>query len=1134
VHAILGDERAADRATVGPDLFQIELRIADGNSTLAGECSRCAQTFGPCPHVAVLAVDLASSAELRNALLAGASTGAAAERAPEIRFAVDAELRFDGALGAWLAPAAEGVRVEISASPFAEVDPYGGRAYGEHLDPASARVLSVVVRRTGERKLLASREIAPRSRERVSFGARDRRVLEYTRDRVSGKKAVYALGVEASLTIEAMRTHGGVFSDGFKGLLDFRTPTVRPTIALVSPGKPGSNSPFDTLSAEWVADGGALRIPFAEAAFFPGPFPFVWTKSGAIYRVARDVDLDLAAQLERASVLVIPRGRLRDAGTRLLRAARGRGIELPAHETFGLPPTETPKIVLRLVGEPLDVTGDLLAVYRAREVPLYPVDGVGSEDGRDLDDEARARAHVTAAGLVESWPAEDAGAADDARVAVEGERAIAFWQEGLLTLRAATNPAVDVELSDRLARVRVGAPLKGRVHVVLEGNWLKTKLEFRSDEIPAEIDEVRAALGRKQRWVALSDGTLARISSSIESLADEAAAVLNGAEGRLPAHQLGRLDRWIEENDGRIDAAVERLRGRLRAMAVAAEPTMPRGLEGTLRPYQKLGLAWLQFLQALGAGGILADDMGLGKTITTLAFLLQRKEAEGAAPSLVVCPTSVATNWLREAARFTPGLRVRLHHGPGRGRGGQPIADADLVVTTYALLRRDLDALAAVPFRCAVLDEAQNIKNSDSATTRAAGRLDASMRLALSGTPIENRLRELWSLASFANPGILGTARAFETRFERPIATDRGSPLAAELRAVVRPFLLRRTKDDVLRELPPKTEIDRIVTLSGTDRRIYDALAHTLRAGVRKDIEKRGGLGALSVFTALTRLRQMACDPRLVDARLGRDGGESAKREAFLDLVRELVAEGRRALVFSQFVELLTLWRRDLDAEKIGYEYLDGKSTKRDEIVRRFQEGTAPLFLISLKAGGAGLNLTGADTVIHCDPWWNPAVEDQATDRAHRIGQEKPVTVVRLVTRGTIEEKMLSLKAKKRELTQVVIGDDAGALEGLTEADIQTLLGGADPPEEDDDDDQATADRLPTDLLATATKVLDPDFDALVVEVKWWLASTGSFATELASITDIPVPFANCLANGDPFPCSRAVATRIRTRLQAW
>jgi hypothetical protein len=812
-------------------------------------------------------------------------------------------------------------------------------------------------------------------------------------------------------------------------------------------------------------------------------------------------------------------------------------------------------MVLRLAGEPLDVRGELVAIYRGRTLSIGSESGEGAaggsstqemkdmQEGRDLDGEARARAHLDRAGLLraglrsgERDPDDEPGPAEG--ITVSGEAAVAFWQSGLSALRAAEDPKIDVELTERLAQVRVGMPIVARVHVALEGDWLKARLEFSADELAVELAAVRAALARNQRWVALSSGTLTRISESIAALADEAEGVMNGAEGKLPAHQLGRLDRWLEENDGRMDAAIAGLRKRLRALAVAAEPEMPRGLRATLRPYQLLGLAWLQFLQALGAGGILADDMGLGKTIMTLAFLLGRKQREGRAPSLVVCPTSVATNWIREAKRFTPSLRVLFLHGPARDHAA--IAKYDLVVTTYALLRQDIDDLAAVPLRCVVLDEAQNIKNADSATTRAANRLKAAMRLALSGTPVENRLGELWSLASFVNPGILGGVRAFEKRFEKPIVADRGAPAAAELRAIVRPFLLRRTKDDVLRDLPPKTEIDRFVTLHEADKKMYDALAHTLREAVAKDIERRGlPASSLGVFTALTRLRQMACDPRLIEGgmRGDRAGGDadladlpSAKRGAFRDLVRELVAEGRRALVFSQFVQLLTLWRRDLDDEKIPYEYLDGATVHRDAVVDRFQKGSAPLFLISLKAGGAGLNLTAADTVIHCDPWWNPAVEDQATDRAHRIGQDKPVTVVRLVARGTIEEKILSLKAKKRELTQAVIGDDARALQGLTEEDVQTLLGDADVGV--DADEIAGAADAPDDLLADGRRALDPEFDILVAEARQWIRTTGRSEAQLAMLVDIPGPHAARLANGRPFPCSRAVADRIRQRLR--
>jgi superfamily II DNA or RNA helicase len=1154
--SLFGDDAFGRRAPAASGAFHVELRVGGGHGALAGGCSHCAQVFGPCVHVTILAVDLCRSAPLRSALFGGQSTAEAAARAPGVRAALRAELDFDRALAAWVSPSADALAVEIAASPFAEGEVDVGRAYGDRREETHAPSLSVVVRRAGERKLLAAREITPPLR----FGGRDRRVLEHTRDRGTGRKAAYAVGTDASLVIEAMRAHGGIFAAGYKGLLDFRSSVVRPTLAL---GRAGGAGPrdggagedtgedagveapsIDALTAFWAADDGATRIAFEDSVFFPGPFGYVWTRAGAIYPVARDVDPDFARQLAEAPVLLVPLGKLQDAGARLLRATRGRGVVLPTHEAFGLPPLETPRMVLRLAGEPLDITGELVAIYRARTVCLVGSDFAGappggvSEDGRDLEYEVRARRHVERAGLVSRGPGDEGLPVE--RLALAGEEAVIFWQSGLVALRAADDPRVEVELSERLARVRVGPPLSGRVHIALEGDWLDTRLAFASADLPVELDAIRAALARKHRWVALSDGTLSRISAAIESLADEAAEVMDSeAHARLPVHQLGRLDRWIEENDGTVDARVEVLRRRLRALAVAAEPDMPRGFRATLRPYQRLGLAWLQFLQALGAGGILADDMGLGKTIMALAFLLRRKQSEGAAPNLVVCPTSVATNWLREAKRFAPGLRMLLLHGPARDPGA--ITRHDIVVTTYALLRRDLDVLRAIRFRCVVLDEAQNIKNADSATARAANRLDASMRLALSGTPVENRLRELWSLSSFVNPGILGTSRAFETRFERPIATDRTSPVAAELRAIVRPFLLRRTKDDVLPDLPPKIEVDRVVTLHDSDKRMYDALAHTLRASVARDIEKRGmGQSSLSVFTALTRLRQMACDPRLVDASLGvtAGAGPSAKRGAFLDLVRELVAEGRRALVFSQFVQLLTLWRRDLDAEEIAYEYLDGSTTRRDEAIARFQDGTAPLFLISLKAGGAGLNLTAADTVIHCDPWWNPAVEDQATDRAHRIGQAKQVTVVRLIARGTIEEKILSLKAKKRELTKAVIGDDARALEGLTEEDVRTLLGDAADEGDDDTTDRDAADAppraSPADALATARRVLDPEFHVLVEQAREWLATTGRPEAQLAATVDIPTAYAARLARGEPFPCSRAVADRIRRNLRAY
>jgi SNF2 family DNA or RNA helicase len=458
-------------------------------------------------------------------------------------------------------------------------------------------------------------------------------------------------------------------------------------------------------------------------------------------------------------------------------------------------------------------------------------------------------------------------------------------------------------------------------------------------------------------------------------------------------------------------------------------------------------VAWLQFLDELGAGGLLADDMGLGKTLTALALLLWRKERDGAAPSLVVAPTSVAGNWVREAARFAPDLSVLLYHGAARERDASALARAVVVVTTYALLRRDVAMLASVRFRYAVLDEAQSIKNAAAQSAQAARELDAERRLALSGTPVENHLGELWALMDFANPAMLGSARDFAARYEKPVTADPRSPAAERLRALVRPFILRRTKRDVLAELPPKQEIDQLCAMTPAQRRLYDALS----AAALRDVEERiasVGLAraGLSVLTALLRLRQAACDPRLVDAAL--PAAASAKREAFLGLVESVAREGRRVLVFSQFTELLGLWRKDLDAMGVAYEYLDGATRDRDGAVARFQSGAAPAFLISLKAGGTGLNLTAADTVIHCDPWWNPAAEAQATDRAHRMGQARAVTVYRLIAKGTLEERIVALKDRKRALAEAVVAEDAGALKGLSEDDVRTLLGGAEADED--------------------------------------------------------------------------------------
>ncbi len=456
----------------------------------------------------------------------------------------------------------------------------------------------------------------------------------------------------------------------------------------------------------------------------------------------------------------------------------------------------------------------------------------------------------------------------------------------------------------------------------------------------------------------------------------------------------------------------------------------PSGLPAAaakLRDYQKAGLGWLDFLRETGTHGILADDMGLGKTRHALVHLLHEKhQGRLEKPALVVAPTSVLGNWVREAKAETPGLRVHSHHGTERERNWQAAQTADVVVTSYPLLHRDIDLLAGVDWGFTILDEAQLIKNPRSLTARAARRLRAERRLCLSGTPMENHLGELWSLFQFLMPGFLGSEDHFREVFRRPIENNEGTEsrrIAERLSRRIAPFVLRRRKEDVATELPPKTEITHRIDPAPRQAQLYEGLRLRMLEEVRRELEARGiEQSQVFILDALLQLRLLCCDPRL-----GRDGSgtheseDSAKLGRLLELLEELLAEGRRVLVFSQFVSMLDLIAPELEARGWQALRLTGKTANRQEVIDAFENGDAPIMLISLKAGGVGLNLTAADTVIHYDPWWNPAVEAQATDRAHRIGQDKPVFVHRLIVEGTVEAKMLELHARKRSLVDQLL-----------------------------------------------------------------------------------------------------------------
>ncbi|WP_373989482.1 SNF2-related protein [Duganella sp. BuS-21] len=480
----------------------------------------------------------------------------------------------------------------------------------------------------------------------------------------------------------------------------------------------------------------------------------------------------------------------------------------------------------------------------------------------------------------------------------------------------------------------------------------------------------------------------------------------------------------------------ERLRALGRKLAAFERVQMvpsPAGLQASLREYQAEGLAWMQFLREYGLGGILADDMGLGKTIQTLSHILTEKEAGRlTTPALVVAPTSLMDNWQAEAARFTPGLRVLVLTGADRQQRYGDIARADLVLTSYALLPRDEELLRQQRFHLLILDESQYIKNHRSKAAQTAGLLQASHRLCLTGTPVQNHLGELWAQFHFLSPGLLGDEKTFNANFRKPIEKQGDAERNAFLIRRIKPFLLRRTKDHVAKELPPKTEMVRMVELNGAQRDLYETVRLAMDKKVRDEIARKGvARSQIVILDALLKLRQVCCDPRLLKKTAGVRKAEaaSAKLQVLMELVEELLDEGRKLLVFSQFTSMLALIEEELRAREVPYALLTGDTQDRAAQVQAFQGGQVPVFLISLKAGGVGLNLTAADTVIHYDPWWNPAAENQATDRAWRIGQDKPVFVYRLIARGTLEEKIQELQRAKAGLADAVLA--GGETQGL-------------------------------------------------------------------------------------------------------
>jgi superfamily II DNA or RNA helicase len=590
----------------------------------------------------------------------------------------------------------------------------------------------------------------------------------------------------------------------------------------------------------------------------------------------------------------------------------------------------------------------------------------------------------------------------------------------------------------RAANATRAVPLEARISI--EGSKFDVELgaNGRSASVAAALRAWQAGVD----LVPLSGGGWGRVPMTwFDKHGDRVADLLaaRGDDRAIPMYALPDLARLAEDLDEPPPPELDRLKPLLDGFRGIPEVAPKQGFTGELRPYQQRGVDWLLFCQNAGLGCVLADDMGLGKTIQALAAIPER----GKGKTLVVSPTSVLFNWLAETKKFRPDLAVATYHGARRALD----PSADVVLTSYPILRNDIDVLSAVAWDSVILDESQTIKNPDSQVARAAYKLKSAWRVTLSGTPIENRLDELWSQLHFTNPGLLGGRADFADRWAEPISQgDAGA--AARLRERIRPFVLRRMKSEVARELPPRTEAVMYVELDDNERVTYDAIRAATQREIVAMLEQ--GKGIMAALEALLRLRQAACHTALLPA--GMRGQQKPKAEdepgplssskmtRLLDALEDAVADGHRALVFSQWTSLLDLIEPLLQAANIGYVRLDGSTVDRASVVNTFQaEGGPPVMLLSLKAGGTGLNLTAADHVFLVDPWWNPAVEDQAADRAHRIGQDKPVMVYRLVARDTVEERILELQARKRALADAALADAGGAA-AITRDDLLALL----------------------------------------------------------------------------------------------
>ncbi|MFN3199213.1 MAG: DEAD/DEAH box helicase [Bradymonadia bacterium] len=744
--------------------------------------------------------------------------------------------------------------------------------------------------------------------------------------------------------------------------------------------------------------------------------------------------------------------------------------EIPADQINIFVTEALPKLAI-----PVDLTGTELVV-KATQVPMRPVVLLSAEgralvvevraayqfEGREiLVDPAEPGSVLTFEGadgleLVQRQRAEEATASEQVSqwagalpARLDGEAVYDFLFEGVNALEQA---GFELRGSTSLTGKVHRAAIRPQVRMASGVDWFDVKIDFEADGERVPLKAIVKAHEAGERYHTLSGGRVVRLPEAwlnrhghtLKALSD---LQQQGKVGSYAAPLVAELVDDASDLSSTVRAQVREWRGRINTLTDLAgvpDRAVDRGFRGTLRDYQHQGYRWITFLKEIGFGGVLADDMGLGKTVQVLAALQWAFSEKGRkAPALVVAPTSVVYNWAQEAARFTPGLKVKVHHGRPRAEDARAlIRGAQVVITSYPIIRQDAELFSRVKWGALIFDEAQAIKNPSSQVAQTMRTLTAPWRLALTGTPIENNLMELWSLFEVLMPGFFGSQQAFKRHYVKPIQNDQDEEAMATLRQRIRPFILRRLKSEVALELPPRTEQVLYCELPPSQRQVYDGVRESWRDRVMQAVADKGmGRSTLEILEALMRLRQAACDLHLLPDGL-RAGAEGAAKLELLDEILEpVVAEGHKALVFSQWPSLLKRVIPRLEAQGIDYLYLDGSTSDRQDLVNRFNtpEGP-PIFLISLKAGGTGLNLTAADHVIHLDPWWNPAAEAQATDRAYRIGQTRPVTVYKLVARGTVEEKILELQARKRALFEAAVDEGRVMVDALSQADLEAVF----------------------------------------------------------------------------------------------